>query len=121
MVTTKQENIRDGLMKIRIFRRVCHYPIIAFIVLAVVMQVLPDSIKELIKPVFNLFFGLAFISFFLGFFVRQLTCPNCNLKFHYKKLGIGYRYNDFTSKCMNCGLKLNNKSPSSNPSFKRDA
>lgn len=109
MDKTTQEYIHDELMKIRFLRKICHVPILVFFALAIVMLVLPEWLNDLIRPIFKVFFALAFVSSFLGLFIRQIICPKCKLKFHYSKIGIVYHYNDFTSECMNCGLKLHEK------------
>ena len=39
-----------------------------------------------------------------GLYLHNAKCPRCNIRFAVRSDGM--RWNDFTSKCLNCGLDL---------------
>ena len=103
------EQIQENLKKLRALRFICHFPWLMIFMLALAMLVLPTTLNEAIMPIYKLFFVWAFVGLFLSLFIRPYACPRCSEKFHYKKHGSWYSYNDFARKCMNCGLKLKGK------------
>jgi len=61
-------------------------------------------------------------SFVLSFVSKNIKCPRCAKRFHVKEIeyGTGRFQNDFTRKCVNCGLPLRTKTMPSNPKIKAD-
>ena len=109
--------IKEGLARIRRIRFFSHIPFFSVFIVAgalAFLRLLIPEIGELIwsNQVFQLFWGLLWfcgiVSFFLGFTLRYLKCPRCNEYFH-----VNYnefiKRNEFTRKCLHCGLGLDGK------------
>ncbi len=62
-----------------------------------------EPLREFVFPAFALAWLGALVS---GAYLHAARCPSCGKRFASRGAGLGYRYNDFTSKCMNCGLEL---------------
>ena len=102
--------IQEGLRKIRLRRLISHGPFCTFFLTGLLSAglslVAPLAAHALTHhPLFNLVLapiGFASVTMFFVSVVG-LKCPRCNNFFH---AGPRYR-NDFTRKCLHCGLRLN--------------
>ena len=105
------EKIKMELGKLRLIRFVCHFPWLMLIILSISILILPAEWKNNIVAVNQIFMAWSFFGFILSFFLHYFECPKCGAKFHFRQYGkgllSGYMYNDFTRKCMHCGLRLN--------------
>ncbi|MDH3320978.1 MAG: hypothetical protein OEO84_14995 [Betaproteobacteria bacterium] len=108
---TSAEDIRSRLRSLRMLRAACHFPWLAVIIVGLIYAVLPSGRKALVLPAYQFLFFWAAAGFFLSYLIRRFPCPRCGERFHYRRPGQRflslYPYNDFASKCMDCGLKLN--------------
>ena len=104
-----REQIELGLSRIRFRRRLSHLPFAIFFATGLLSGLLglivPSAIHDLWQ---NTLFKFLIAPFAFGSItalvvpVLGLKCPRCGNYFH-----AGQRYrNDFTRKCLNCGLRL---------------
>jgi hypothetical protein len=104
------EQIRTKLKSLRMLRVASHFPWLMVILLGLVYVILPAGGRQFILPIYQLFFFWAAAGFFLSYLIRRYPCPRCGERFHYRRRGERflslYPYNDFATKCMDCGLKL---------------
>lgn len=103
--------IEFGLQRIRFRRRLSHIPFFSAFALSgaiALLNLAAPSMGAVISQnsLFKIPFGLLFLVGVPCVFlvsVAGLKCPRCGKLFH-----CGERYrNDFTRKCLHCGLKLN--------------
>ena len=103
--------ILSGLKKIRRRRWLSHIPFFSSFVIAGFIAILNATVpgvskvitrSPLFQPAFTTLMVVGGICI-LFISVAGLKCPRCGNKFHF-----GERYrNDFTRKCLHCGLLLN--------------
>jgi len=105
------EEIQSGLKRIRILRMLSHGPILLLLIIAVPLFLGPEQLHDKLLPIWEGAFYLMIGGFFLGAFLRGLNCPRCGNRYHLKMtLGNKSRlYNEFTKKCVYCGLRLDGK------------
>ena len=99
------------LARLRWVRYLSYGPMAAFALLVLVESLASPPISESANRAANLVLPLAFAGFALSFWLRAQRCPRCGLPFFQarRRLSSGTRFpvwNDFTSKCMNCGLPI---------------
>lgn len=103
--------IEFGLQRIRFRRRVSHVPFFSAFALSgavALLNLVAPNLGTVLSQnfLFKIPFGLLFLVGIPCVFlvsVVGLKCPRCGKLFH-----CGERYrNDFTRKCLHCGLRLN--------------
>ena len=115
-IVTDLAEINAGLGKIRLRRRISHLPFLSCFVLAGLMALLKVTAPEAChaisqNPVYQLFSSvLVVVGMVCVMFISVvgLRCPRCGNFFH---CGEHHR-NDFTRKCLRCGLRLNGSNAS---------
>lgn len=104
------EEIQARLRSLRRLRLTCHFPWLAVILVGLLYAILPPGGQAAVLPLYQFFFFWAAVGFFLSYLIRRFPCPRCGERFHYRRPGERflslYPYNDFATKCMDCGLKL---------------
>jgi hypothetical protein len=109
-VNTDKSYKEDKLKKLRRLRFYGNFPILAFIILAVLNVIAPDFIKPLVSLLLGAAVIWFFLTFFMNFKIYFYRCPRCNERFHLRPLNretkMVHFYNPFTQKCLNCGLQI---------------
>jgi hypothetical protein len=109
-VQVRTDEIKARLRSLRMLRFAIHFPWLAVILVGIIYAVLPSSAKAVVLPFYQFFFFWAAAGFFVSYLIRRFPCPRCGERFHYRRPGQRflslYPYNDFATKCMDCGLRL---------------
>jgi hypothetical protein len=103
--------IQARLTRLRWLRYLSYGPMAAFAFLVLVESLAAPPLSESANQAANLILPFAFAGFALSFWMRSHRCPRCGLPFFQsrRRLPGGALFpvwNDFTSKCLNCGLPI---------------
>lgn len=117
--TAGEAEIEAGLRKIRFRRRLSHGPFVTAFLLAGLMLLLKlvnsEASSAIARTTIFQFLSQALIAvgaiLILFVPVAGLRCPRCRNLFH---CGNNHR-NDFTRKCLNCGLRLDGSNANESP------
>ncbi len=110
--------LKEELSEIRLIKNLTLIPLLIFLACVIVFFVLKLlDMEAKFLWVYQLSFLIGIFGFAMTFVRSAVKCPNCENTFNRKEkareiLGLRmnvYAYNIFTRKCMNCGIKLNEK------------
>jgi len=111
----EHEELVRRLRILRFLRFFGHVPFLSVFVVAGLLALIRwlspqtgDAIwsHNLFQAMWVLLWVLAVVGFFLSFLLPGIKCPRCGKEFHFKRTGLFYTANEFSKRCMNCGLSL---------------
>lgn len=105
------EVISAELRKLRWMRYASHGPMAAFALVVLVEFFSSPPLRDSANHAANVLLPFALGGFVLGFFLRKRPCPRCRLPFFMTRRpfsggGTLPVWNEFSGKCLNCGLGI---------------
>lgn len=103
-------DIRKSLRNLRILKWMAFGPIGVMAIVGLVLFAGPEEWRAALKPIMLFLIACTVVAMFLGMRIRSYKCPRCGNSYHQAMAKGGLFslpvFNDFATKCMHCGLKL---------------
>lgn len=106
MYDARKDEIFDSLKLTRILRWVAYGGFFSIFVVVPLRLLVSDRVNGSLEILSQISWVIAFVGFFLQFVVDARRCPLCGKRLFIWRGGAKWFKNPFSSKCLNCGLRL---------------